>query len=159
MSIDYSDMAFPKPVKKKKKKVKKKPLFKTSRKICFLCAHLKGDLSLKTTEEHHVLFGSGKRKHSDEEGLLVNLCQMKHHRIGDKAVHNNREMRELLCELFQAKFEETRSREEWMGISGKNYLSTSTERCEEVRRERNLKKEEFLSQVRRARGERRNNVH
>ena len=158
MSIDYSDMAFPKPVKRKKKRVKKKPILKTSKKICFLCAHLKGDLSHKTTEEHHVLFGSGKKKHSDDEGLIANLC-LKHHRIGDNAVHNNKYMRRLLCELFQEKFEETDTREEWMRISGKNYLGTSTVECETVRRERNHKKEEFLSQLRLARGERRSNVH
>lgn len=53
MSIDYSDMAFPKPVRKKKKKMHKKSILRTKKGICFLCKLLYDDCSEQYTEEHH----------------------------------------------------------------------------------------------------------
>lgn len=88
MSIDYSDMAFPKPRKKKNGKSTKKH-FKQSKGICYLCARLNGDYSVKQTEEHHILFGAGQRAISEENGLKVDLC-IEHHRTGQQAVHNSR---------------------------------------------------------------------
>lgn len=61
MSIDYSDMAFPKPGKKKKRKIHKKSILNSQKGICYLCARLNGDYSVKQTEEHHILFGAGQR--------------------------------------------------------------------------------------------------
>lgn len=121
MSIDYSDMAFPKPVFKKKRKKSKPPILDTERNICFLCAHLKGDIRRKRTEAHHIIFGGGRRKISEEEGLKVWLCLL-HHRFGPEAVHNNQEMRKLLCNLAQKRFEETHTREEWMQLVEENYI-------------------------------------
>lgn len=51
MSIDYSDMAFPKPGKKKKRKIHKKSILNSQKGICYLCARLNGDYSVKQTEE------------------------------------------------------------------------------------------------------------
>ena len=39
-----------------------------------------------------------------------------------KAVHNNREMRELLCRIAQTEYEQTHTREEWTARYKKNYL-------------------------------------
>ncbi|BDZ81385.1 hypothetical protein Lac3_25940 [Claveliimonas bilis] len=50
MSIDYSDMKFPKPGKKKKKKVHKKSILNTQKGICYLCAKLNNDYRRKYTE-------------------------------------------------------------------------------------------------------------
>lgn len=100
MSIDYSDMAFPKPGKKKKRKIHKKSILNSQKGICYLCARLNGDYSVKQTEEHHILFGAGQRAISEENGLKVDLC-IEHHRTGQQAVHNSREMRELLCKIAQ----------------------------------------------------------
>lgn len=68
-----------------------------------------------------MLFGSGQRKISEENGLKVYLC-LKHHRVGPEAVHNNQKNRELLCKIFQAEFEKTHTREEWLSFAKKNYL-------------------------------------
>ena len=114
MSIDYSDMAFPKPEKKKKRKKHTKSILKTEKHVCFLCGKL-------NTEEHHILFGAGQREIAEAEGMKVDLCP-EHHRIGQQAVHNNREIREMLCRMAQEEYEKTHTREEWMEISRKNYL-------------------------------------
>lgn len=55
MSIDYSDMAFPKLGKKKKRKIHKKSILNSQKGICYLCARLNGDYSTKQTEEHGLL--------------------------------------------------------------------------------------------------------
>ena len=81
MSIDYSDMAFPKTGKKKKRKIHKKSILNSQKGICYLCARLNGDYSVKQTEEHHILFGAGQRAISEENGLKVDLC-IEHHRTG-----------------------------------------------------------------------------
>lgn len=121
MSIDYSDMAFPKPGKKKKQKKHKNSILRTERGTCYLCARLHNDYRHKYTEEHHVLFGSGMREKSEAEGLKVNLC-LKHHREGPEAVHNNQAIRIELCRIAQEEYEKTHTHSEWMGTFKKNYL-------------------------------------
>ena len=96
MSIDYSDMAFPKPGKKKKRKIHKKSILNSQKGICYLCARLNGDYSGK-------------------------LC-IEHHRTGQQAVHNSRKTRELLCKIAQTEFEKVHTRKEWEQIARKNYL-------------------------------------
>ena len=49
MSIDYSDMAFPKPGKKKKIRKHKKSILPTQKGICFLCARLDEDYRASCT--------------------------------------------------------------------------------------------------------------
>lgn len=121
MSIDYSDMAFPKLVSKKKRKSHKKSILKSGKGVCYLCSILYGDSSKQYTEEHHIMFGSGQRELSEADGLKVDLCR-NHHKEGTEAVHNNREMRELLCRIAQTEYEQTHTREEWMARYKKNYL-------------------------------------
>ena len=121
MSIDYSDMAFPKPVRKKKIKHHKATILKSRKGVCYLCARLNGDYRTKVTEEHHILYGSGRRTRSEETGLKVYLC-IDHHREGQQAVHNCRETRELLCRLAQEEYEQTHSHAEWMELAGKHSL-------------------------------------
>ncbi len=120
MSEDRSLM-IPKPGGKKKRKRHKQSILPTARNTCFLCARLHNDFGYKYTEEHHILFGSGQRENSEAEGLKVYLC-LDHHRTGKEAVHNNQEIRELLCRIAQEEYEKTHTREEWMEISRKNYL-------------------------------------
>mgnify|MGYP000455510323 FL=1 len=95
MSIDDSDMAFPKLVSKKKRKSHKKSILKSRKGVCYLCLILYDDSSKQYTEEHHIMFGSGQRELSEADGLKVDLCR-NHHKEGPEAVHNNRETRELL---------------------------------------------------------------
>lgn len=117
MSIDYSDMAFPKPRKKKKRKKHKKSILKTQKGVCYICVNLNGDYRQQYTEEHHIIFGSGQREISEAEGLKVNLCK-KHH----EEIHSKRETRELLCKIAQEEYEQTHTREEWRSRFKKNYL-------------------------------------
>lgn len=119
--MDYQGMAFPKPGKKKKRKKHKSSILKTQKGVCYICARLKGNYRQQYTEEHHILFGSGRRPIAEAEGLKVDLC-IDHHRTGPKAVHNCRGTRELLCRIAQEEYEQTHTREEWMKIAGKNYL-------------------------------------
>lgn len=77
MSIDYSDMAFPKASWKGKKGRKRRKIHRKSimhskeSGYCYLCALLNGDYTYKYTEEHHVVFGSGQRDASEAYGLKV----------------------------------------------------------------------------------------
>lgn len=68
-----------------------------------------------------MIFGRGRRKLSEKYGLKVNLC-LEHHKEGKEAVHNNRDMADLLKaeaqRIFQNKFPELNFRE----IFGKNYI-------------------------------------
>ena len=121
MSIDYSDMAFPKPMRQKKRKKHKKSILKTRKGVCYLCARLNGDYRIKYTEEHHILYGGGRRTRAEGEGIKVYLC-IPHHREGQQAVHNNRKIRELLCRTAQEEYERIHTHDEWMEIAGKNYL-------------------------------------
>lgn len=121
MMSDDSGLMFPKPKKKKKRMRHKKSILQTQKHICYLCAKLDHDYRWQQTEEHHVLFGAGQRKASEEEGLKVNLC-IPHHRTGPDAVHNNQEIRNQLCQLAQEEFEQTHTHKEWMEKFRKNYL-------------------------------------
>lgn len=126
MLSDDSGLMFPKPKHKRKKKKHKKNILKTEKHTCYLCSNLYNDWSYKYTEEHHILFGSGQRQNAEAEGIKVYLC-CKHHREGPEAVHNNKEMEELLCRTAQREYEKKHTREEWMQISKKNYLSEREE--------------------------------
>lgn len=119
--MDYTGMAFPKPGKRKKRKKHKKSILRTRKGVCYLCARLSDDYSEKVTEEHHILYGSGRRELAEAEGLKVYLC-IQHHRTGQQAVHNCRETRELLCRIAQEEYEQTHTHEQWMALAGKNYL-------------------------------------
>ncbi|QDW74384.1 hypothetical protein FND36_10285 [Lachnospiraceae bacterium KGMB03038] len=113
-------LMFPKPGKKKRRKKHGKPLIFTESGRCFLC-EAEGIKKHQETERHHVLYGAGQRTISEAEGFVVDLCPY-HHRTGPKAVHNCRETREYLCRLFQAEYEKTHTRAEWMEKAGRNYL-------------------------------------
>lgn len=150
MSIDYSDMAFPKPTRKPKepkskwqrqkklqcnkvapvqrKKRKKKKYKKVASimqhkddKRCYLCMLLDNDYREHAyTEEHHVIFGDEKWV-SDAKGLRVNLCR-RHHRQSPVAVHDNQKLAELLKRIAQQKFMEAYPNEKWHDYVEKNYL-------------------------------------
>lgn len=118
-SMSEGKLMFPKSEKKKRMK-HPESILNTEKGICLLCL-LEGDTRHKVTEEHHVLFGRGMRKISEENGLKCNLC-IEHHRTGKTAVHRNEETRIFLTQLFQRKYENLHSHEEWMQMAGKNWL-------------------------------------
>lgn len=88
---------------------------------CYLCRKLYSDYGKKYTQEHHVIFGQGRRRLSEKYGLKVYLC-LSHHTSGKNAVHQNRYISDSLKEeaqrTFQKKFPELNFRE----IFGKNYI-------------------------------------
>ena len=114
------ELMFPKPTKKKKRKHHPAPIVDTVKGECFLC-RLEGIRRQQYTEEHHVFYGGGLRQVSEENGFKAYLCPA-HHKDGPRAVHNCRETRELLCRIFQRKYEETHTREEFRALGIKNFL-------------------------------------
>lgn len=89
---------------------------------CYLCQELcpPGERR-RAEEEHHVFGGTSNRKNSEKYGLKVYLCRQ-HHREGPQAAHSNAEMGNLLKRAAQQAFERAHTREEFMGIFGKNWL-------------------------------------
>ena len=114
------ELMFPKPTRKKKRKHHQAPIVDTVKGECFLC-RLEGIRRKQYTEEHHVFYGGGLRQVSEENGFKVYLCP-DHNKDGPRAAHNCRETRELLCRIFQRKYEETHTRKEFRMLGIKNYL-------------------------------------
>lgn len=94
---------------------------------CYLCMALHGDYSEKTVlEEHHAIYGHGRRALSTKYGLIVYLCP-KHHRDSPESVHaNTKGMAHfgiyIKCNAegaFMSEFPNLKFRE----IFGKHYLS------------------------------------
>ena len=85
------------------------------RKECIICGSW-------NVEDHHIYFGVGKRKLSEEYGLKVWLCPT-HHR-GTNGVHgkNGHKLDNELKELGQKAFEWKHTREEFRRIFDKSYL-------------------------------------
>lgn len=70
---------------------------------------------------HEVYFGTANRKVSIEHGFCVGLCN-EHHNMGNDSVHFNKAKDLHLKQLYQKKYEETHSREEFIKLIGRNYL-------------------------------------
>ncbi len=85
--------------------------------ICFFCG--------KPAEcEHHLLFGNGKRKLAEEDGLKVPACNQCH-TLGTVTgrIHDNPMAEKLSKMLGQAIFEtEVGDREDFVARYGKSYL-------------------------------------
>lgn len=81
---------------------------------CYLCGRY-------TRLEQHHLIGGRNRKHSDEYGLIIDVCS-DCHTAAPGAIHRNPKLQRELKELGQKMFEETHTREEFMQIFGRNYL-------------------------------------
>ena len=73
---------------------------------CYVCGAL-------YTEGHHILFGHGNRKLSDEYGYTIRLCH-EHHR-GNSGAHFDRELDVHLKQMAQKHFESVHgSREDFI---------------------------------------------
>ena len=97
-------------------------------KECYLCRKKAeelgyyGELTDKGLHKHHVIFGTGYRKHSEKYGLWVYLCY-KHHNSGSKeSVHRNNEINVELRQQAERVFLKDHTIEEWMEIFTSNYL-------------------------------------
>lgn len=97
-------------------------------KECFLCRRdaeqvaYYGPLQAAGLHKHHIIFGNPGRKLSEKYGLWCWLC-LRHHTGSSEAVHKNRENDLYLKRLAQEAFESNHSRDEWMQIFERNYLS------------------------------------
>lgn len=102
-----------------------------TQKECFLCRLLAkqqgyyGELPKSGLHRHHVMFGTANRKKSEQYGLWVYLC-VAHHEYGPDAVHVNRNVRILLCQIGQQAFERKYSHEKYMQELGRDWM------CEEI---------------------------
>ncbi len=87
-----------------------------TKKRCFICN------KANCLHEHHIYFGSAKRRISEANGFKVWLC-LEHH-TGTFGVHGIKgyETDKYLKKVCQMKYEETHSREEFMKLIGRNYL-------------------------------------
>ena len=70
---------------------------------------------------HHIYFGNGLRKISDENGFTVWLVG-EWHNMSNFGVHFNHDFDLHLKQSCQRKYEETHTREEFVKLVGKNYL-------------------------------------
>lgn len=100
--------------------------------VCFCRdASCSGSLEL-----HHIVYGRGRRKISDKEGLVVMLCA-NHHR-GTNGVHGKNgealgySLKELAQEEWELRFKEKypyknhadeAAREAWIRMMGRNYIN------------------------------------
>ena len=139
--------------KKKKKRRRKHPpsIIRQEPGICWLCMAL-GTYNGQHgyLEEHHVFPGTSGRKISEENGFKVQLC-LSHHREGPEAVHNNEKNMRLIQAAVQREYERTHSREQWMDLMGRNYLTEEGEgnaekkedqrgRCEDTEKSGNVQR-------------------
>ena len=85
------------------------------------------DTEMGPLERHHIYFGAGMRQISDKHGFWVWLKPEWHR--GTQGVHgrDGHKIDLRLKQDCQRKFEETHSREEFMAIIGRNYLSDEPE--------------------------------
>lgn len=97
-------------------KKRKSILFSLNR--CAICGKTKPYAIIET---HEVFHGTANRKNSIKADCCVGLC-LEHHRIGKDAVHNNPQMRLYLQKLYETRYIELHSYEEFMALFHKNYL-------------------------------------
>ncbi len=98
---------------------------------CYLCMLLHSDFTEKAVlEEHHVIYGSGRRKLSEKYGLKVYLCPA-HHRHSPESIHDNtagmKDHNQKIKELAQKAFEETFPNLDFIEVFGKNYKRSKEE--------------------------------
>ena len=92
-----------------------------SDKECYLCRRFYNLRTTRGLEEHHILFGRGRRELSERYGLKVWLCH-NHHNEPPLGVHFDPALMLRLQQEGQRAFEKTNSREEFVRLFGKNYL-------------------------------------
>lgn len=96
----------------------RKPSIMQTEKKCYLTGYEGEGLDC-----HHIYFGTGNRRISDENGFWVWLRHDMHiQNSNNHTPHNDRDVDLTLKRECQKKFEETHSREEFMELVGRNYL-------------------------------------
>lgn len=83
-------------------------------KECFVCK------TRYNLQDHHIIYGTGNRKLSEQYGYKVWLCQ--EHHTGNNGVHFNKSLDMRLKGIAQTHFETTHTRDEFIKTFGKSYL-------------------------------------
>ena len=96
-----------------------------SDKECYLCRRMYNLRTTRGLEEHHILFGRGRRELSEQYGLKVWLCHRHHNEPGYSA-HFDHHLRLDLKKQAQRDFESLYGHDRWMAETGKDYLKCST---------------------------------
>lgn len=87
-------------------------------KVCYICgAWDRGQL-----DEHHCIYGQGRRKISEKYGLKIYVCHTPCHMYSDKAIHSCKETDEKIKQDAQKRFTEVYPDLDFRKIFGKNYL-------------------------------------
>lgn len=84
-------------------------------KNCYVCG------TAYNLHKHHIFYGTGKRKLSDDYGCWCWLCA-KHHNMSNEGVHFNKKLDNQLKELTQRKFNDAYPQLDFLKIFGRNYL-------------------------------------
>ena len=84
-------------------------------KKCYVCG------TTYNIHKHHIYMGAN-RNNSEKIGAWVYLCA-RHHNGSSAGVHYNHQLDLELKQLAQQEYEKNHSREEFMKIIHKNYLS------------------------------------
>ena len=119
-------------------------------KECYLCRleaekqGYYGELPHAGLHRHHVIYGKGNRKKSEQYGLWVYLCAARHHEYGPQAVHNNRKNRILLCRAAQETFEMKYPRSLFLQEFGISYLDKKREEHNEKNRQQDTIEDGFI---------------
>lgn len=103
---------------------------------CYLCMKLDGDHSIKPIQEHHAIYGWANRRLSEKWGLKLYLCVEKHHEYGKMAVHQNKDIRQMICAEAQECFERHYPNESFLQIFGKNWKEEHKPNTEKPKEEK-----------------------
>jgi len=87
-----------------------------NKKQCFICSRK------YCLHDHHIYFGTARRKISEKNGFKVWLCYQHHE--GTFGVHGSKghETDLYLKKVCQLEYEKKHSREEFVKLIGRNYL-------------------------------------
>lgn len=107
-------------------------------KRCYVCYLTEG------IEEHHIIFGTGRRELSEQYGLKVWLCH-RHHRDSKYGVHFAPEFDKSLKELAQRCFEAVYPELNFVEIFGENYIDREKDRKEFQKWEKQKKRKHTKS--------------
>lgn len=118
-------MIYPKQKRRKKRKRHKDSILHKKDGTCYLCIKLMQDFRIHPVVHEHHIFGGPNRQISEAVGLKVYLCP-EHHLYGQQAAHNNHSIMRFLHQDGQRAYERTHTREEFMELIGRNYLTGET---------------------------------
>lgn len=82
---------------------------------CFVCE------TTLNLHRHHIFFGTGKRKLSEQYGCWCYLCA-KHHNMSNEGVHFNKTLDVQIKQLAQKRFMEVYPNTDFIKVFGKNYI-------------------------------------